>query len=165
MNRYAVINKRSVGQRRRQRGLSLIETICTMTIVGGISATAAPMVAELPSQARVSVVEHMAGALHSASDLVHMKCIVSAGCGAGDGSDQVSVEGGQVTLHLGYPQGGSTEGIESAVAFSGFTPVRDGRATLFQKNGARNMPTCAARYEAPTVVGAMPVITAVTTGC
>jgi prepilin-type N-terminal cleavage/methylation domain-containing protein len=165
VNRGAVIKHHNVGQRRHQRGVSLLETICTMTILGSVSATAVPMVLDLPSQARVSVVQSMAGAVHSASHLVHMKCVVSPACVQGDGSGQVSVEGGQVKVARAYPEGGAPDGIENALDYSGFTPVRVGAVTVFQKDGARDMPACAVRYEAPAAVGGVPAISAVTTGC
>lgn len=165
MNSFAIVKNRGRGKRLGQRGVSLIETICTMTILGGISATAVPMVAELPSQARASVVEHMAGALQSASNLSHMKCAVTPGCNMSGGEAVVSVEGGEVKLLRGYPQGGDAAGIESAMSYEGFSTVQDGRATVFQKTGALQAQDCAVRYEAPGIDGGRPVINAVTTGC
>ena len=55
-------------QRFGQRGLSLIETLCTLTIMGTVAASAMPRLAHLPTEARVSVIQGLEGAVRAASN-------------------------------------------------------------------------------------------------
>ncbi|MEY2839811.1 MAG: hypothetical protein RJB60_2110, partial [Pseudomonadota bacterium] len=57
-------------RRARARGISLLDTLVTVSVVSSVSAVALPKLNGLPSEARMAVVEHMAGAVRSASHLV-----------------------------------------------------------------------------------------------
>lgn len=150
---------------RKQRGLSLLEMVCTVSIMGSLSATALPYFADLPGDARKSVVMGMQGAMVSASNLMHMKCATHHGCPLDDGDAVIAVSGTQVAMSRGYPRGGDPAGIQNAMQFSGFSTVHMGNKTVFQKDGAPDAAACAVSYESAPADGATPLITAVVSGC
>lgn len=150
---------------RKQRGMSLLEMVCTVSIMGGLSATALPHFADLPGDARKSVVMSMQGAMTSASTLMHMKCATQAGCPLHEGSALVAISDTTVAMSRGYPQGGAPAGIQNALQFSGFNPVHVGDKTVFQKEGAPDAAACSVSYVSPQVDGGLPVITADVSGC
>jgi MSHA pilin protein MshA len=148
-----------------QGGYSLLETICVTAILGGISATALPKFASMPSDARAAVVQSMEGAVRSSSGLIHMACVVKPAC-LQEGEATLTVDGGAtVAVAKGYPVSGTAEGIESAIEFKGFTAVNQAGVTWFRKDGARDPATCAVSYVQPQVAGTLPMIDSQTTGC
>lgn len=148
-----------------QGGYSLLETICVTAILGGVSATALPKFANMPSEARAAVVQSMEGTVRTSSGLVHMACVVKPAC-MQDGEAMLTVDGGAtVAVSKGYPVSGAVAGIENAIEFTGFTAVRQNGATVFQKTGARDPATCAVSYAQPQVAGTLPMIASQTTGC
>lgn len=150
---------------RKQRGVSLLETVSVVTIASSLSAVAIPKLTHLPGEARVSVVKSMEGAVHTASTLMHMQCAVDASCHLQTGSATLWAEGDQVRMHRGYPRGGHPQGIANALTFTGFTAKHTGTRTVFAKDGAENTARCAVVYDAPTTDGQAPTITALTSGC
>lgn len=151
--------------RRSQRGMSLLETVCTITIMGSVSATALPHVVDFSSDARKSVVMSMGGALASASTLLHVKCATSPGCDLAKGDSTVSLSDGPVQMWRGYPRGGHAQGIVQAMQFTGFTIRHEGERTWFHKDGAPEPARCGVSYASAPEQGAMPVIETDTSGC
>lgn len=145
--------------------MSLLEMVCTVSIMGGLSATALPHFADLPGDARKSVVMNMQGALTSASTLMHMKCATQPDCNLHSGGALVAISDTSVAMSRGYPQGGDPAGIQNAVQFSGFIPVQIGEKTVFQKEGAPDASACSVSYVSPQVDGGLPLITADVSGC
>lgn len=152
-------------QRGHQQGLSLIETLCTLTIMGAMTASALPHVAQLGTDARVSVILGLEGAVHSASNLVHAQCVVQPSCPHRSGDATVQFSAQPVRLSRGYPAGGHHEGIVAAMQLSGFTVQHQGSDTVFTRADAPQASACAVRYSAPETDGAMPRIEARTEGC
>lgn len=150
---------------RAGRGLTLLDTLVTMSVVGSVSAVALPRLNELPREARVAVVAHMAGAVRSASHLVHMKCAVQALCELNSGEGSVLVSGDDVHLLHGYPAAGEAQGIEQALDYVGFSAQRTDGQTWFGKDGAPDPRTCGVRYEAPAGPGQSPRVAVITSGC
>lgn len=151
--------------RQQQSGFSLIETVAVVTIAGSLTAVAAPKLTKLPVEARVAVVNHMAGAVQTASTLMHMQCAVKAPCDLDEGLFSLDVSGSVVQLSRGYPKGGGNLGIANALQFSGFTPRHSAGRTVFIKDGAPNADQCAVYYDEPSANGHAPTITALTSGC
>jgi hypothetical protein len=147
------------------RGVSLLDTLVTVSVVGSVSAVALPKMSGLPSEARIAVVAHMAGAVRSASHLVHMKCAVQATCDLHSGVGSVDVAGDAVSLLNGYPLAGSSEGIANAIEYVGFTAQHAPDQTWFAKDGAPEPAACGVRYEAPVSPGQAPQVAVVTSGC
>lgn len=152
-------------RRNKQRGMSLLETVSVITIMGSVSAMAVPKISDLPCDARKAVVMGLEGAVQSASTLMHMKCATQATCDLDAGVSQVNLPAGAVAMARGYPHGGSPQGIESTLQLSGFGVVHAGSATFFHKTGAPDAAHCAVRYESPAVDGGMPRITTQISGC
>jgi MSHA pilin protein MshA len=157
--------KRSKPSLHKQRGVSLLETVGVVAIAGSMSVVALPKLTDLPAEARVSVVKSMAGAVHSASVLAHMKCAVQHGCNLESGQATVLAAGDAVLLTRGYPTGGESSGIENALEYTGFTALRSQGRTVFVKDGAPHAPSCAVIYEEPLADGSRPTIETVTAGC
>jgi len=147
------------------RGFSMLEMVGVIAIAGSVSATALPHLIDLPGEARVSVVKGLHGAVRTASSLTHMACAVRDDCSLNAGTSTVVASGSQVILLRGYPQGGDPAGIENALDFDGFTPVRLEHKTIFQKDGAPAAETCAVTYASPQADGDAPTITLDTAGC
>jgi MSHA pilin protein MshA len=152
-------------RRARARGISLLDTLVTVSVVSSVSAVALPKLNGLPSEARMAVVEHMAGAVRSASHLVHMKCAVQATCDLHSGVGSVEVADSAVSLLHGYPQAGSPEGIANAIEYVGFTAHHVPDQTWFGKDGAPEPAACGVRYVAPVSPGQPPQVAVVTSGC
>jgi MSHA pilin protein MshA len=149
----------------RARGMTLLDTLVTVSVVGSVSAVALPKLNDLPSEARIAVVAHMGGAVRSASHLVHMKCAVQATCGLHSGTGSVEAASSAVALLHGYPLAGSPEGIANAVEYVGFTAQHAPDQTWFGKDGAPEPAACGVRYAAPESPGQPPRVAVVTSGC
>jgi type II secretory pathway pseudopilin PulG len=147
------------------RGMTLLDTLVTVSVVGSVSAVALPKLNGLPSEARIAVVAQMAGAVRSASHLVHMKCAVQATCDLHSGVGSVDLAGDAVSLLNGYPLAGSPEGIANAVEYVGFTAQHAPDQTWFGKDGAPEPEACGVRYEAATAAGQSPHVIVITSGC
>lgn len=151
--------------RRQQNGFSLLETVVVVSIAGSLTAVAAPKLTKLPTEARVAVVHSMAGAVQTASTMMHMQCAVKTPCDLDEGLFSLDVSGSVVQLTRGYPKGGDSLGIANALQFSGFTPKHTPGRTVFTKDGAQNSTQCAVYYDEPVANGHAPTITALTSGC
>lgn len=146
-------------------GVSLLEAVCALTIMGSVSAVAVPQIVDLPGEARRSVVQSLRGATESASSLLHVKCATQPACNLNEGASALSVSGTTVVMSRGYPQGGDPAGIQNTLQLSGFNVVHTGDKTVFQKDGAPKVEACAVSYASPRADGGMPVISAETSGC
>lgn len=153
------------GPANRARGYSLVEALTVTTIVGGLGAVAVPRVTDWATEARVSVVRSMEGALHTASTLMHMGCAVRAGCPLQSGEASINVSGSQVELLRGYPAGGEAMGIANALEYKGFDTVQLADATAFRQRGAPHPERCAVIYQSPPSDGMPPRITSEVSGC
>lgn len=148
-----------------QRGTSLLEMVCAITIMGSVSATALPAFVDLPGEARKSVIAGLDGAVESASVLMHVKCATQPDCQLSAGRSVLNLPSGRVLMERGYPQGGDPSGIENALQLSGFTAVHVADRTVFQKDGAPQAANCSVSYTSPQTDGGLPIITVETSGC
>jgi MSHA pilin protein MshA len=152
--------------KQRMRGHTLLETVAVTTILGGLSAVAVPRFTDWTTEARVAVVRSMEGAVHSASVMVRMGCVVRAGCSPHEGVASVRVGGDDVvSLFRGYPTAGDAAGIANALEYKGFDAVHLADATVFRQQGAPHPERCAVIYLAPQADGAAPRITSDVSGC
>lgn len=152
-------------KRRAMLGHTLVETVAVTTILGGLSAVAVPRFFDWTTEARVAVVRSMEGAVHTASTMVHMGCVVRAGCSPEDGLAWLNVSGDEVKLHRGYPMAGDAQGIAHALEYKGFDTVHLADATVFRQQGAPHPARCAVIYQAPQADGQAPRITSELSGC
>lgn len=151
--------------RRAQLGLSLIETLCTLTIMGTVAASAMPRLAHLPTEARVSVIQGLEGAVRAASNLVHAQCAVQPTCPHRSGEGVVHLSAQPVQLRRGYPAAGHEGGIAATLQLSGFAVQHVGEDTVFVRADAPRVEACAVRYSAPDADGGVPRIAVRTDGC
>ena len=157
---------RFMGSRRvALRGVSLLDTLCVVTIAGSMSAVALPKVSNLPQQARAAAVQTLAGAVTSASQLVHMKCAVQADCPLHAHEAVLPLVAEGIVLFRGYPRAGVSSGIAASVEQTGFSVTHREGLTLFSKDGAPQPEACAVAYAEPLREGSGPVVRVFTEGC
>jgi len=147
------------------RGYSLMETVAVTAILGGLSATALPRFMDWTTEARVAVVRSMEGAVHSASVMAHMGCVLRSGCTPHEGSASLTVGGSEVALWRGYPAGGDASGIANALEYRGFDTVQYADATEFRQQGAPHPERCTVVYQSPGADGMAPRIASDVSGC
>ena len=86
-----------------QQGFTLIELIIVIVLLGILAVTAAPKFLNLQDDARDSVLQGIAGSLESASSVVYGKALINDVAGTSDGSDDVNIGTGTVSVVFGYP--------------------------------------------------------------
>ncbi len=149
----------------RAKGWSLIELLASITIVGVVSATAAPRLMDWVSQARVSTLTHLEGTLQVAGTMARMRCAVEPGCNLQSGQARLSYEGQPLRLVRGYPAGGHPEGIIQVIDSKGLVAVHEGQRTVFHLPGSTPDRACRVVYQAPPRDGAMLVVQAQLEDC
>jgi len=145
---------------KKASGFTLIELIIVIVILGILAAYAVPKYMNLDTQARVSVVNGLAGSVRAATAMVHSIAIVQ-GVTA---NSSVNIGSGSVTLVNGYPDASNT-GINAAISdITGFTYSGTTSSGAFTKNGATNSVTCCVNYTAGTTSNP-PTISTNINGC
>ncbi len=171
-------------KQRHNRGFTLIELIIVIVILGVLAVTAAPRFINLSSDANLSALEGMEGAIQTAGQLVFAKAAIQ-GLDK-DATASVDLDGdgvGDIDTEYGYPSDARSTGITLAMGsnFAGewawssrLSPQRVVMTTAsLSQSGAgekvNNVPIttgeCYITYVAPTSAGAEPTITLTTTGC
>ncbi|MFT6896118.1 MAG: MSHA pilin protein MshA [Paraglaciecola sp.] len=70
----------------QQRGFTLIELIIVIVILGILAVTAAPKFLDIQGDAKASVIQGMAGAMKTSSDMVHAKSLITGNSGIAKGA-------------------------------------------------------------------------------
>lgn len=106
----------------KQVGFTLIELVVVIVILGILAVTAAPRFINLQSDARISVLEGVKGAMVDTAELVYSKAAIDGvegeEGGAGNGETTVDIGGGElIEVKFGYPEsfGESAGGLIDAM--------------------------------------------------
>ncbi|MGS0693722.1 type II secretion system protein [Shewanella sp. 0m-4] len=110
----------------KQNGFTLIELVVVIIILGILAVTAAPKFINLQSDARLSTLQGVKGALQGANSLYYSKAAIG-GFEKNEATDTTNPpKVGDVTLQFGYVQATAAE-IEEALEITAadwtFTPV------------------------------------------
>lgn len=153
-----------------RRGFTHIELVVVTAIIGSLSAVAAPRMVEAGSQARVAVLQQIAGSLETAAHMAHAQCLVSVRCAQeGEGEPIIGPDGQAGTLVNGYP-GSPARGvghlpISSWVTLRGVTEISAvPGTTVFAIEGAGGAGGCHVEYT-EAAPGNAPTVRIVSAGC
>ena len=141
----------------KQKGFTMIELIIVIVILGILGALVVPRFASFDTQARLSSVRSLQGALWSAASIAHAQAIIDGQTGA---TGTVTLEGQAISLVYGYPAtaaGGVDVAVSTMTGFSYAAGVFD-----FAPTARAN---CKVTYAQPAAANTIPTITTTTTGC
>ncbi len=98
---------------KRQGGFTLIELVVVIVILGILAVTAAPRFLNLQSDARISALQGLKGAMDGASGIVYGKAAIQ-GVDSSPSTDDPAPDVDGITTNYGYPTA-NDDGIGSAV--------------------------------------------------
>ncbi len=130
----------------KQRGFTLIELVLVITILGILAAFAIPRFAGIETQARISVMQGVAGSLESAAALAHAKQLAQGASAGGS----VTMENITIGMVNGYP---TNADIQNAIRNNG--NITANGAGQFNYTGFAN---CFVTYTQPAAAGDPPTI-------
>jgi len=149
----------------KQNGFTLIELVMVIVILGILAAFALPRFADLGGEAKTSAIQGAAGAIKSASSIVHSTCLAKDACDANIASSSVQLDGDSIDTVFGYPAA-TQAGILDAAQVSGDDfDVTAGNPIIIQAENAATPANCQVSYTAAADADTAPVIAVSATGC
>jgi MSHA pilin protein MshA len=133
-----------------QKGLTLIELVVVITILGILAAFSIPRFTSLEVQARVSAIQSLGGSVRSAAALAHAQWLAS-----GTAPATITMEGQTITIVNGYPDRASLPNTLQDT--TGFTYTAG--TGVYTKDGAATPASCSVTYTAPAAANTPPTIT------
>lgn len=143
------------------KGISLVELVVAVTVVGMLAAFAVPRFTHLENNVRASEVATLSAKLRSAAAAAHAQYLRS-----GARLSSVTLEGRAVQLKNGYPDA-TSNGIRRAIVdASEFTATSTPTSVTYSKSGAPAAALCAVTYVASPAASSAATITDLnTSGC
>jgi len=136
-------------------GLMLIELVVVISILAILTAFAFPHFASQEVEARKAAVNGLGGSVRAATAQAHILSLYPGNAAT------ITMNGQTITMLNGYPNEASI--VNTLQDFTGFQYI-PAAVAMFQKTGAAIPAFCKVTY-ANALVGLMPMITVVTTGC
>ena len=146
----------------KQHGFTLIELVVVIVILGILSAFAVPKFMGMETQARISSVKALEGAVRSAAAMAHGMALAT-----GVTNGNIQVEGQNVAIANGYPTTAALVNTLNSSVVGNNVPGKFNHANgVFTLYGAATAANCSVRYTQPTANNLPPTIPpAVTSGC
>jgi len=141
---------------KKQRGFTLIELVVVITILGILAAFAIPRFASLEREARIGVIQGLAGSVRSASALSHSLSLTQGNPAT------VVVEGNVINMTNEYPIADDID--NTLMDFTGYSFAVAGATGVFTRPGAPTPANCSVAYTT-AVAGIPPVILVDVSGC
>ncbi|MBT8109067.1 MAG: prepilin-type N-terminal cleavage/methylation domain-containing protein [Gammaproteobacteria bacterium] len=142
--------------RHRHQGFTLIELVVVITILGILAAFAIPRFASLETEARIGVIQGLAGGVRSSAALAHSLWLTQ------NAPATVIFEGTVVNMTNGYPVAADID--DTLADYTGFDFSSAGGSATFTRPAAPTPANCSVTYS-NAVVGSSPVIAVDVTGC
>jgi MSHA pilin protein MshA len=128
---------------RKEKGFTLIELVMVIVILGILAAFALPRFADLGGDARESTIQGAAGAIKSASAIVHSKALAEGE----NGDATVELEGENIDVNGGYADATQAGILDAAqITNQDFSVSVGTNAVIIRPLGNATTTTCQVEY-------------------